>query len=155
MQLGSGTFDFTGAASYSRIINKVSIGANTNATLRTGKNKNDYRLGNNIGAAGWVQLTNNHWFQPGLKLNIRHIDSIKGQDNGLTVPAAFPYPASITNPDNYGGTKAHLSAILRICPKSDCRISFSGEFGKPVYQDLMGIQPKDRKHMSFSASTLF
>jgi len=55
MQLGSGTFDFTGAASYSRIINKVSIGANTNATLRTGKNKNDYKLGNNIGAAGWVQ----------------------------------------------------------------------------------------------------
>lgn len=155
MQIGSGTLDFTGAVNYSRRIDDFKLGLSANTTLRTGTNDNDYRLGNNYGASAWLQHTKNHWFQPGVRLSLREIEAIKGGDVSLRVPAAFPYPASITNPANYGGTKINLSAIVKVCPKKDCKVSFSGEYGEPIYQNLNGIQPKDRRFLSASAAVKF
>lgn len=155
MQIGSGTLDFTGAVHYSKLMKDFKLGVSANTTIRTGKNENDYRLGNNYGLAGWAQYSKNHWFQPGVRVGVREIEMIKGGDVSLQVPAAFPFPASITNPANYGGTKVNLSAILRVCPKEDCDFSISGEYGKPIYQNLNGIQPKDRHFFSVSTALKF
>ncbi len=155
MQIGSGTFDFTGAVNYSKLVGDFRVGVNANTTIRTGQNDNDYRLGNNYGAAAFAQYAKNHWFQPGVRVNFREIESIKGGDTSLRVPAAFPYPASITNPDNYGGEKINISAILKVCPENDCRVSFTGEYGEPLFQNLNGIQPKDRRYASVSAAIKF
>lgn len=155
MQLGSGTFDFTGAVNYSKRVESFNFGVNANSTVRTGKNDNDYRLGNNYGAAAWAQYSKHHVFQPGIKLNVRAIEKINGADVSLMVPGAFPFPAGITNPENYGGTKANISATLKVCPKADCSVSFSGEIAKPIYQHLNGIQPKSKSYASISAGLRF
>lgn len=155
MQIGSGTLDFTGAANFSKRSEDFNFGINTNVTFRTGKNDNDYRLGNNYGAAAWTQYSKHHWFQPGVKLSVRAIEKINGADVSLMVPGAFPFPAGITNPENYGGTKANISALLKVCPKTDCSVSFTGEIAKPIYQHLNGIQPKSKSYASFSAGLKF
>lgn len=155
MQIGSGTTDFTGAINYSKLVSDFRLGFGTNTTIRTGKNDNGYRLGNNFGTTAWAQYSKNHWLQPGVRVNVRAIQKIHGGDTSLRVPAAIPYPASITDPNNYGGTKAHISALLKVCPKSDCKMSFTGEYGVPIYQNLNGIQPKDRSYISASAALKF
>ena len=155
MQIGSGTWDFTASAQYSRKLGDLTGNLSANTTVRTGKNKYDYRLGNNYAVSGSLQLDNHAVFQPGLKASIRRIDSIHGGDLSLTVPAAFPYPASITNPDNYGGEKAYISGTLNVCVKRDCSVSLSGEYGRPIYQNLNGVQPKDDDFISLAATARF
>ena len=149
MQNGSGTIDLTFNASYQKAQTaNVSWGVGSNVMIRTGKNKNDYRLGNNYGANSWVKYTGHEWFRPGLRLSARNIESIKGLDLGLTIPGPFPFPASITDPDNYGGTKAHIAVNTDVCLKASCDISMSFEYGKPIYLDLNGVQPKDQDYVS-------
>lgn len=155
MQIGSGTVDFSGSVGYSKAAGNLRLGISANTTLRTGKNDHNYRLGNNYGLNATAQYTKNAMFQPGLRINLRKIERIKGGDTSLQVPAVFPFPASITNPENYGGTKVKLAATLRFCPTRDCKVSLTGEYGVPILQDLNGIQPQDRNYISFSASTKF
>jgi hypothetical protein len=155
MQIGSGTWDFSGAVSFSKAIGDIKLSAGANTTLRTGKNKNGYRLGNNFGTSITAQYTKNKIFKPGIRISVRDIQGIKGRDESLLVPSSFPFPASITNPANYGGSKAHLAALLKFCPTTDCDVSITGEYGKPVYQNLNGVQPKDRNYMSIAASLKF
>lgn len=155
MQIGSGTFDTAFAMQYVCVENELTYGATINSVIRTGKNKNDYRLGNNIGASLWAQYAFNHWLQPGVRVNVRHIGEIKGRDASLLVPMAFPFPASITNPSNYGGEKANIALSLRSCPKEGCKVSFNVEYGKPLYQNLNGVQPKERSNFSIGAAIKF
>lgn len=155
MQIGSGTLDFAASANYFKQIKHLRLGANAGTTIRTGKNDNNYRLGNNYGAALSAQFSKRHMFQPGTRLSLRKIESIKGRDDSLLVPSVFPFPAGITNPDNYGGTKMTLAAIVKICPKKNCKISFTGEYGVPIHQNLNGVQPQDRNYGSFSANVTF
>ena len=155
MQIGSGTVDLTASANYSRKFNDVQVGLNANTTIRTGMNDNNYRLGNNYGLAASVQYTKHKHIQPGIRVNFREIERIKGADLSLLVPAPIPFPAGITNPDNYGGEKVNIAALVKICPEKDCKVSFSGEYGIPIYQNLNGIQPQDRNYVSFSAALNF
>lgn len=155
MQIGSGTLDTAFAMQYVCVEDKLSYGATLNSVVRTGKNKNDYRLGNNIGMGIWAQYAFNHWVQPALRVHVRHIGEIKGRDASLLVPMAFPFPASITNPSNYGGEKANIALSVRSCPKKDCEISFNIEYGKPLYQNLNGIQPKEKSNFSIGAALKF
>lgn len=155
MQIGSGTLDLNGAAAYTKRYDSFQLTAQAGTTIRTGKNDNDYRLGNNYSLSGTLQHKTNHWFQPGVNLNLRHIETIKGRDESLLVPVAFPFPASITDPDNYGGTKAHIAAVVDMCPNPDCSIKISGEYAEPIHQDLNGVQPKDDYYFSLSASAKF
>ncbi len=155
MQIGSGTVDIAGAANYSHYIDNLQFAANINGTLRTGANDNGYRLGHNYGAAVSAQYSKLHWFQPGLRISVRKNLSIAGQDDSLLVPQPIPFPASITNPDNFGGTKVYGTAFVKICPKDDCSYSLSAEIGEPIYQNLEGIQPKDRHQLSLSLGAKF
>ena len=102
MQLGSGTFDLTLSLKYSRIRGPFNFGVNLNSTMRTGMNDNGYRLGDNYGVTLWANHMRHYWLQPGLRIAVRHIKEIRGQDASLLAPAAFPFPASITDPSNYG-----------------------------------------------------
>ncbi|PCI53129.1 MAG: hypothetical protein COB36_13605 [Alphaproteobacteria bacterium] len=155
MQIGSGTFDTAFALQYVCVEDELTYGATINSVVRTGKNKNDYRLGNNIGVGLWAQYAFNHWVQPAIRVNVRHIGEIKGRDASLLVPTAFPFPASITNPSNYGGEKANIALSLRSCPKKGCEISFNVEYGKPLYQNLNGVQPKEKSNFSIGAAIKF
>lgn len=155
MQIGSGTLDFSASANYTKQVEDLRLSASASTTIRTGKNDNDYRLGNNYGATLSAQYVKHQVFQPGARLIVREIDRINGRDESLLIPGPFPFPAGITNPDNYGGTKVKLAAIIKICPEKDCKVSFTGEYGVPLHQNLNGVQPQDRSYGSFSANLTF
>jgi len=146
MQLGSGTWDFPLGLSYSRDGASASWGASVFTKLRTGKNERDYRLGNNFSASLWNTWYVNETIHPLVKLVYQDWGHIKGQDNDLLVPnPAFPYPAGITNPDNYGGQR------ITIATGGDIMLGtqkYSLEIGLPVYQRLNGVQPKENIHFS-------
>lgn len=140
MQLGSGTLDIPLSLSYqSTGQHKLSLDAM--ATIRTGNNDRDYRLGDRYGLKGKYRHSINDSLSAVLGAEVSHSKAIHGADQSLLVPQAIPYPASITNPDLYGGTKVLLSAGFRWQFAEGYNLSF--EFAKPVYQHLNGPQPQE------------
>lgn len=156
MQIGSGTYDFLATASYEKDVGDWAVGANGSATLRTGMNKNNYRLGNNYGIEltarfkGWAR------FHPGLSINIRTTDYITGQDETLLVPnTPYPFGANITDPGNFGGEKAQLGGNVRVCLNDSCGLNINLKASMPIYQNLNGIQQRERFSVSSAISYSF
>lgn len=155
MQLGSGTYDLLLSASLSNSGQLFDYGGSLNSTIRFGSNDNGYRLGNNYALNAWVRYRWSELLQPGLSVSYRHTENIHGADLDLTVPGAFPFPASITDPDNFGGQKAKVGVNTRICVQSSCNLSFILEVSKPFYQDLNGIQIREKSEISLAARFSF
>ena len=152
MQLGSGTLDVSGLASYSRRVNHFNLGVSTNAVIRTGYNDNNYRLGNNFSASASTRYVKHAKLQPGLKLTYRNVQSIQGRDESLLVAAPFEFPASITDPSNYGGTSVNTGFTLKLCQDARCKLSIAAEYDLPIYQNLNGVQPKTKHALSLAAT---
>jgi len=143
MQLGSGTWDLPTSLSYQYFgYDSWLLGVDLLAKVRLGKNSRSYRLGNRLSVDLWAKWQRSNFVQPFSKLTYQQWGTIKGQDDELLVPAAFVYPASITNPDYFGGKKlnATLGAHFKIKHKQHLNIAVSF----PLYQDLNGIQPKEK-----------
>ncbi|MFW5450035.1 MAG: hypothetical protein ACKE9I_00425 [Methylophagaceae bacterium] len=144
MQLGSGTYDFPLSIQYSNVHQQIHYGGQLSARIRTGKNNEGYRLGNTYGLNSWARWMTNSWFHPGLSIAYRHADKIQGRDDRLTVAGLFPFPANITDPDNYGADKVDLGASIRICSqKKHCLQYIDLNISKAVYQRLNGVQIKE------------
>jgi hypothetical protein len=141
MQLGSGTYDFPFELSYQ---NSEIDGFNLSLTanIRTGENDRHYRLGNNYSLNGRYKIELSPTFQTFAGLAFHYSGSIEGQDDALLVNGPFPYPAGITNPQLYGGKKINVRLGLIVQLSDDSR--FNIQFGKPVYQNLNGPQPKEK-----------
>lgn len=156
MQIGSGTYDFLAALKFEHDVGKWAFGVNGSATLRTGTNNNGYRLGNNFGVEltsrfkGWSRI------RPGLNINVRTTQAIHGGDSSLLVAnSAFPFGASITDPANYGGEKAQIGGNVRLCSEDVCNLSLNVKASIPIYQNLNGIQPRERFSLTSSISYRF
>ena len=152
MQLGSGTFDLPLEIGY-RNKGDYPFSVSLSARIRTGSNDRDYRLGNNYELNGKYNFVLNETSTLFSGAEISYADSIHGQDDEITVDGAFPYPAGITNPDLYGGTKVRLYAGLNYTATDWLQIQINGS--KPVYQNLNGPQPKELWRFGFQLSTLF
>ncbi len=152
MQLGSGTYDFKPSLIYTAMAGDWAYGADLNFTIRTGENDRDYRLGNVYQGDIWVRSEHSDWFQPSLRIYGKHWERISGQDDEITVPGPFPYPAAVTNPRLFGGTKFIGMGGLRLRhPKGWMENSFLElEAGLPFYEDLNGPQPSEDWRMSAS-----
>ena len=152
MQLGSGTFDFPVELSY-QSSSTPNLSLNASATIRTGTNCRDYRLGNNYSLSGRYKVELSSKLKGYTGLTAQYSDSIHGQDNSLLAgdPATL-YPASITNPDLYGGKK--ISARLGLLWKITEGYQLNMELSKPIYQHLNGPQPKEKWRSSFYISKL-
>jgi len=152
MQLGSGTYDIPLELSY-HALGSRDWSASLSANIRTGKNDRDYRLGNNYSLSGRYRFHMLPTVHPFVGIDIQYSDSIHGADKSLLVDAPFPYPASITNPDLYGGTTIGARIGLSWTIADNYRLV--GEFGKPLYQYLNGPQPKQDWYSSFQFSRIF
>jgi len=142
MQLGSGTYDIPASIRYSGIGNGFVWGTVLAAKIRLGENDRDYRLGNRVSAATWLRFNKLDWVKPSIKLIYEYSDSIHGKDTDLMVPGPFPYPASVTNPEMYGGSQAKLILGLRI-PVLSKGNYIELEVGKPFYESLNGPQTRE------------
>lgn len=144
MQLGSGTWDLPLGINWSARPSEWSYGLRAHAILRTGKNDRDYRLGHRLQVSGLMRSHHHNWISPYAKLSAHYAGGISGQDDEITVPGAYPYPASITDPDNFGskGFNVALGA------------EFGGmttiELAMPLYEYRSGIQI--RKTLQFTAT---
>ncbi|WP_232364518.1 transporter [Salinimonas lutimaris] len=152
MQIGSGTYDFPLEVSW-QTLGAHSFTIALSAMIRSGTNDRHYRLGNNY------EVSSRYRFQVspvvGLQagMDYRHTDAIHGQDDEITVPGNFAYPASITNPALYGGDKVSLMAGLST--QLGGGMTLSVDFSKPVYQHLNGPQPKEVWRAGIQLATMF
>lgn len=151
MQLGSGTYDFPLELSY-QWSGEYEYFLSASATLRSGKTDRDYRLGNRYMLAVKIQTDLSQNLKAIVGLDLVYIDKIHGRDEELLVPQAIPYPAGITNPNLYGGRKAVAKVGLKWRFAESYQIT--AEFGKPLYQDLNGPQPKEQWRTGFILSKL-
>ena len=152
MQLGSGTYDFPVELSYQNS-SSPNLSLNASTIIRTGTNNRDYRLGNNYSLSGRYKVDLSSGLQGYAGLTFQYSDSIHGQDDSLLLgePPTI-YPASITNPDLYGGKKINSTFGLLLKMSKDYQLNI--ELGKPIYQNLNGPQPKEKWRSSFYISKL-
>lgn len=152
MQLGSGTYDVPIEINYHTKGNH-NISLALAATIRSGTNSRGYRLGNNYTLAGRYKFNFSRVLSPYIGIDARYSDSIHGADTSLLVPGSYPYPAPITNPDLYGGTK--IGAQAGIVWQISDHYRLAAEIGKPLYQNLNGPQTKEDWQSSILLSRPF
>ncbi|PCI60030.1 MAG: hypothetical protein COB37_10365 [Kordiimonadales bacterium] len=156
MQIGAGTYDLLANLSYERDAGKWALGIDASTTIRTGRNANAYRLGNNYGVAlnarfkGWSAI------RPSISLSFRATKRIQGRDESLVIQGSpFPFGASITDPDNFGGEKIKVGGNVRVCLIKVCSLSLNFKGAVPFYQNLNGIQPRERFSLSSAINYSF
>jgi len=164
MQLGSGTWDIPLGLHYQNEKSSWTWGANIFAKVRTGRPKNifdkawsgtndrNYRLGDRFSISAWGRFFNSAAVRPTAKISYQYADKIHGRDEELIVPGPFPYPASITDPGNFGGEKVDITLGSEI---GDTEHSFVVQIGMPIYQDLNGVQPKETVQINISWNDSF
>lgn len=167
MQLGSGTYDVLSSLQYSgysqpfQWVGPLSWGGQLFGKIRTGKNSRGYRLGDMLIFSTWLQAKPFSWFEPSVKLVTQFWGRIDGKDGALLVPGPFPFPAPVTNPNFFGGTKVSILAGARLSwPTGFLKDSFIARFlerqsieievGPPIYQSLNGPQPEEDLSLSLS-----
>ena len=137
MQLGSGTPDIRAALSYSGASEWWHWGAQPGATVRLGRNKHDYRLGNRFKGTAWLGRKLDEVLGASLRATWEEWGDIKGHDSELTrtmVPTAEAGLRAGERLDmSIGVSLEGTEKILK-----DHRFAF--EAGFPVYQYLDGPQ---------------
>lgn len=148
MQLGSGTYDAKLGLGMSWYFDRWTWVSDIGYVHRISKNDRDYRLGNRFLLSTEMRRVMNRYVTAGLGVEYQNSGDISGRDDEITVPGPFPYPASITDPGNFGGELIRLSGslTLKLTDKQSAVITY----GSPVYQDLNGIQPKAKGRVSAS-----
>lgn len=147
-QLGSGTVDLPLALDVTTRISQVQLGLRATGRFYLGTNDRGYALGNRYGVQAWARYQSQSWIHPGLRVAYQHTACIRGQDAELLTSGAFPYPAPITDPANFGGNVVTLSLTARLCDQTrGCKHYLDLEYTEPLYQALNGIQPEEQRQI--------
>ncbi|MDA9367927.1 hypothetical protein N9872_01445 [Paraglaciecola sp.] len=155
MQIGSGTFDMPLLASYEKFESGFRWGVDAGATLRLNENDRDYRLGHKFSLGSWIKFTSLGPIEPGIRLAYRWQGKISGEDTDLSVPVpAFPYPAPVVDPDDFGGQQVDLAVFARL-PLGTNGWYVEANYSQPVYRDLNGPQSSEKFHTNITIGTSF
>jgi hypothetical protein len=136
MQLGSGTVDAKPGITYYGHDGAFGWGAQYMATLRLGRNSEDYSLGNKHELTAWGSYSLKPWASLSLRLTGETEADIDGIDSNIVAPV------QTANPDNYGGERISAGIGLNTVVPSGALKGhrFAAEVTLPVYQDLNGPQ---------------
>ena len=130
MQLGSGTFDLMVGTSVSRYFNSYSLGGQLKGTVRTGKNKYNYRLGNTYQASVYAQKKwSNHWVSS-VQSSLIMVDNINGSDSSLSSNQISMSPAYQSN---NGRTILDVGLGGYYLPKAFKKTRIGFEYKTPLY----------------------
>ena len=142
MQLGSGTFDTNLAMTYLCQGDWLSYGAQVRGIFRFGENERDYSYGNRYSLNNWMGAKIADW----LSLSARIEGVLAREINGMD-PNLNPMMVITADTQNSGGNFINSAIGLNIyIPNGtfkNTRLGF--EFGYPLYQDLNGIQLKNKE----------
>ncbi|MFN8059296.1 MAG: hypothetical protein U0Q12_09020 [Vicinamibacterales bacterium] len=157
MQLGSGTVDLVGGASYGRRLlprlgaaRLVGWGTQVSGLYRVGHNARAYRLGHAVSGEGWLSLEPHRRLHASAALQVSLQGRIDGVDRSLVMPGEFPYTAPVVDPAAYGGSKTHVrftfDVPLGALPDAEhpARSSFEVMVNRCIGMDLNGPQPAER-----------
>jgi len=138
MQLGSGTYDLLPSLTYNGTHNRWGWGGQYQATLRLGRNSEDYSLGNKHQVTAWGSYA----IKPAVSISARIMGETESKIDGMDSNIAAPVQTA--DPDNYGGKRVSASLGLNtVIPHGALKgHRFSVEATAPVYQDLNGPQMK-------------
>ncbi|MBL4789838.1 MAG: hypothetical protein JKY60_12630 [Kordiimonadaceae bacterium] len=136
MQIGSGTYDLIPGLKYVGTGDKNAWGADLDLTLRLGKNKNDYALGNIFEANIWYRHQLNPWLAPFLQLKYTAVGNVNGADTSL-MPVAVP----TNDPARYGYRRLNLQVGMNIFLQGALEGNkIALEASQPLYQSVNGPQ---------------
>lgn len=136
MQIGTGTWDPTLAATYFTVTNKYGWGGDVRNTFRLHTNKNGYNWGNLFKITTWYSKTWTQAFTTTLRLEMEEKGNIKGKDEELN-----PMMAYTADPNMRGGTLVQGGIGISYRPTGalkGTRIAVEGKV--PVFQHLDGPQ---------------
>jgi hypothetical protein len=154
MQVGSGTWDLPLGLAYEKYGEMFRWGADLRATIRTGENDRDYRLGNKFSAGGWLSFSQFGRLKPSVRLDYRWQDQIQGHDQTLSVPNPnFPYPAPVADPTAFGGEQIELTLAAEFDINGSWFVR--GEYSEPLWLDLNGPQTAEKYHFALTLGTSF
>ena len=136
MQPGSGTFDVVAGMTYLGRAVSWNWGAQGIAVVRTGRNDEDYALGDRFDLTGWMAYDWSDRISTSVRLSGWTESAIDGLD------AEIVAPVQTADPDHYGGIGLELGLGINY---QFARGVFAGnrfafEWRKPFYQDLNGPQ---------------
>ena len=137
MQTGSGTLDLLPGVTYNGHSDAWHWGGQYSATLRGGKNSEDYRLGNEQRLSAWGAYEWAPWISTSLRLSGQQVSDVDG-DAIMGMPMMNPG----FDPENYGGKRLDLSLGVNLMGQAGAvkghRLGF--EITAPVYENLNGPQ---------------
>ena len=146
MQIGSGTFDPDLALTYLLQGSFLSYGGQLSGLLRLGENDRQYTLGNRVAFNNWLGFKLADCFSLEASLGYVWADGISGLDPNLN-----PLMVITADTANSGGNILNSGLGFNIYvpdgPLKDLRFGF--EFGYPIYQNLNGIQLKNKETLTF------
>ena len=136
MQLGSGTYDIMVGVTRTVQYSDVSIGAQINGLIRTGRNKLNYRLGNKYQGTTWIQKLWSNEFSTSARLKITGTTDITGQDNTLTAMQISKSPMFNTN---QGSLITDLGVGVNYTPDFLDKTRIAAEITTPILSDTNSL----------------
>lgn len=139
MQIGSGTFDVETGLTYLWQSNTISGGNQLDAVLRTGKNDNEYRLGNRYSLDNWIAYKATNWLSFSARVEGLLISEIEGAN-----PLLNPTMVITADTSNSGGTfiNGGLGFNIYVSKGTLKNLRLGFEFASPLLQDVNGVQLK-------------
>ena len=143
MQVGSGTFDVLPSLTYVYTADRWTAGAQAHATLRTGTNHHDYRLGNRFGIDSWFSYSLASWMSLSGGVSYIWEGELAGLQSDVMLRPPFA-PARLTVPTafgtNYGGQRIEAlvgaNFLLPSGPLAGQRLAV--DLRVPLWQDRNG-----------------
>ncbi|XDD54561.1 copper chaperone PCu(A)C [Leptospira sp. WS4.C2] len=152
MQPGTGTYSLLPQLSYNGNYKRISWGAQSQATLRIGKNDNNYRFGNRYEVSGWVSFLVHESTSFSVRVAKQRWLNLQGLDATLD-PKMDPQ----NDPYRQGGMRSDLLIGINFLVTSGILqgARFGFEYGKPFHQNLNGPQLGTRELINVFASFTF
>lgn len=142
MQIGSGTFDPSLGITYLFQGPIFSYGGKLSGIFRIGENDRQYTLGNRFAIDNWFGFKLTDWFS--LEATLGHVWA--GNIDGLD-PNLNPMMVITADTANSGGNILNGGLGFNLYAPSGTlkNFRFGFEFGYPIYQNLNGIQLKNKE----------
>ena len=142
MQIGSGTYDADLGLTYLGQAETVSWGSQLKATYRFGKNEYEYSLGNRYSLNSWFAVKTHKWLSFSARVEGLVVSSINGKNPNLN-----PMMVTTANTINSGGKYLNggLGFNVYAFKGSLKNLRFGFEISTPLYQNLNGIQLKNKE----------
>tara|TARA_A100001015_G_scaffold306648_1_gene401283 strand:+ start:2607 stop:3626 length:1020 start_codon:yes stop_codon:yes gene_type:complete len=138
MQLGSGSTDFLGGATYTQQFGDIQLGTQADITYRSARNPQGYRLGHKASLTAWTSKAWTPSLSSSLRLAYRKQGGISGEDAFISSQTMSPS----TNTANSGYSSFDLGVGIAFLgqegPLKGHRLAF--EYTFPISTHTNGIQ---------------